>query len=69
MPYLLTSQAFLEQSALLLEAYPETVRSTPNPPSPHSHFHNNNITVHPEQLNQKHTIETNPNNLTLPALI
>lgn len=27
MPYLPTSQAFLEQSALLLEAYPETVRS------------------------------------------
>ncbi|KAJ5620127.1 hypothetical protein N7510_004111 [Penicillium lagena] len=28
MPYLLTSQAFLEQSALLLEAYPETTRIT-----------------------------------------
>ncbi|GAQ09713.1 uncharacterized protein C17H9.07 [Aspergillus lentulus] len=28
MPYLPTSQAFLEQSALLLEAYPETTRVT-----------------------------------------
>ncbi|KAF7115765.1 hypothetical protein CNMCM5793_003268 [Aspergillus hiratsukae] len=28
MPYLPTSQAFLEQSALLLEAYPETTRIT-----------------------------------------
>lgn len=27
MPYLPTTQAFLEQSALLLEAYPETVRN------------------------------------------
>lgn len=28
MPYLPTSQAFLEQSALLLQAYPETVRGS-----------------------------------------
>ena len=29
MPYLSTSQAFLEQSSLLLEAYPDTVRHIP----------------------------------------
>ncbi|KAJ5101814.1 hypothetical protein NUU61_004036 [Penicillium alfredii] len=35
MPYLPTSQAFLEQSALLLEAYPETTRITTKYSFPH----------------------------------
>lgn len=33
MPYLTTSQEYLEQSALLLEAYPDSVSPSPMPAS------------------------------------
>lgn len=53
MPYLSTSQAYLEQSAQLLEAYPETVSKarTIIPRTPHSHTWLATVSSHFDTVN------------------